>query len=56
MSGKRPSTRQRMLAFMSEGRGEAPEADVREAEPPPATFNPERPTDTRRMMEVIFLH
>jgi RNA-directed DNA polymerase len=53
VSETRPKDRQMKLAFMSEGRGEAPDAGVQGAEAPPAKPNPEHPTDTHRMMEVI---
>ena len=53
MSGKRQKTQQFQLAFMSEGRGEAPTADVRGAEPPTAKRSPESPAGTEQWMEAV---
>ena len=53
MSGKRQKTRQLQLAFMSEGRGEAPTADVRGTEPPAAKRQSESPAGTESCMEAV---
>ena len=53
MSGKRQKTRQLKLAFMSEGRGEAPMADVRGTEPPAAKRTAESPAGTEYLMEAV---
>lgn len=53
MNGQRQNDRQMKLAFTSEGRGEASIPGVRGAEPATAAINPESPTDSRWMMEVI---
>jgi RNA-directed DNA polymerase len=53
VSEERPPYRQLTLAYMSEGRGEAPKADLREAEACTAKPKAESPADTRELMEVI---
>jgi RNA-directed DNA polymerase len=53
VSEQRPQYRQMKLALASEDRGEAPMTGVQGAESSTAKPNPERPTDTNRMMEVI---
>jgi len=53
VSGKRQKTQQLQLAFMSEGRGEAPMADVRGTEPPAAKRQSESPAGTERWMEAV---
>ena len=53
MGGTRRKIQQLRLAFMSEGRGEAPTADVRGTEPPAAKRGTESPADTEGMMEAI---
>jgi RNA-directed DNA polymerase len=53
VSAQRPPYRQLTLAYSSEGRGEAPASDAREAEARTVELKPESPADTRQMMEVI---
>ena len=53
MSGKRQKTRQLQLAFGSEGRGEAPTADLRGTEPPAAERHTESPANTECEMEAV---
>jgi len=53
VSGKRQKTQQLQLAFMSEGRGEAPRADLEGIEPPAVKRQPESPAHTERMMEAV---
>ena len=53
MSGKRQKTQQLQLAFMSEGRGEAPMADVPGTEPLAAKRSTESPAGTETLMEAV---
>ena len=53
MSDKRQKTQQLQLAFMSEGRSEAPTADVRGTESPAAKRPTESPAGTETLMEVV---
>jgi hypothetical protein len=52
MSGKRQKN-QMFLAFMQEGRGEAPRACIGGTEPPMAKREPESPAEDERLMEAI---
>ncbi len=52
MGGKRQNN-QMLLAFMQEGRGEAPTACVGGTEPPVAKRDAESPAEDERMMEVV---
>lgn len=52
MGGKRQKN-QLLLAFMQEGRGEAPRAGVGGTEPPAAKRDTERPAEDERLMEAI---
>jgi RNA-directed DNA polymerase len=52
MGGKRQNN-QMLLAFMQEGRGEAPMACMGGTEPPAAKRETERPAEDERLMEVV---
>jgi RNA-directed DNA polymerase len=52
MGGKRQNN-QLLLAFMQEGRGEAPRAGMGGTEPPAAKRDPESPAEDERLMEVV---
>src|SRR4030042_1005262 len=52
MGGKRQNNQMR-LAFMQEGRGEAPMACVGGAEPPAAKRDAESPAEDERLMEAV---
>jgi len=52
MSGKRQKN-QMFLAFMQEGKGEAPRACIGGTEPPMAKREPESPAEDERLMEAI---
>ena len=53
MNGPRQNPRQRLLAFASDGGGEALNADDGRVEPFTATHPPERPADNEHLMEAI---
>ena len=53
MGGKRQKIQQTQLAFMSDGRGEAPTADTRGTEPPAAKRSTESPANTECGMEAV---